>query len=70
MDGMSMGTNLFQTGNMALARDFWYIIAVVMGIIVLIRAVNFYQAQTRSVIHSPWLVLLSCRRERDADGMT
>jgi hypothetical protein len=47
--GMAMGTNVFQTGNMALARDFWYIIAVVMGIIVLIRAVNFYQSQTRFV---------------------
>lgn len=47
--GMAMGTNVFQTGNMALARDFWYIIAVVMGVIVLIRAVNFYQSQMRFV---------------------
>ncbi|OIW32866.1 hypothetical protein CONLIGDRAFT_154650 [Coniochaeta ligniaria NRRL 30616] len=47
MEGMDMGTNVFQTGNMALARDFWYIIAVVVGIILLIRAVNFYQSQLR-----------------------
>lgn len=46
---MDMGTNMFQTGNKALARDFWYIIAVVMGIILLIRAVNFYQSQMRFV---------------------
>lgn len=45
-----MGTNVFQTGNMALARDFWYIIAVVVGIILLIRAVNFYQSQLRFVL--------------------
>lgn len=50
MEGMDMGTNVFQTGNMALARDFWYIIAVVVGIILLIRAVNFYQSQLRFVI--------------------
>jgi uncharacterized membrane protein YhaH (DUF805 family) len=47
--GMSMGTNVFQAANMALARDFWYIIAVVLGIFVVIRAVNFYQAQMRFV---------------------
>lgn len=46
---MDMGTNLFQTGNMALARDFWYIIVVVMGIILLIRAINLYQSQMRFV---------------------
>ncbi|KAB5517520.1 hypothetical protein GE09DRAFT_978915 [Coniochaeta sp. 2T2.1] len=45
--GMHMGTNPFQSANMTLARDFWYIIAVVVGIIVLIRTVNFYQARQR-----------------------
>jgi hypothetical protein len=45
--GMSMGTNVFQAANMSLARDFWYIIAVVVGLIVVIRAVNFFQAQLR-----------------------
>lgn len=50
MGSMDMGTNVFQTGNMALARDFWYIIAVVVGIILLIRAVNLYQAQLRFVV--------------------
>lgn len=49
MDGMDMGTNLFQTGNMALARDFWYIIVVVLGLLLLVRAVNFYQSELRLV---------------------
>lgn len=47
--GMTMGTNAFQTVNMGLARDFWYIIVVVLGIILCIRGVNFYQSQLRFV---------------------
>lgn len=44
-----MGTNMFQKTNMALARDFWYIIAVVMGVLVSFQAVNYYQSQIRCV---------------------
>jgi hypothetical protein len=47
MGGMDMGTNLFQTTNMALARDFWYIIAGVLGLLLSFRAINYYQSQLR-----------------------
>lgn len=47
--GMSMGTNMFQTTNMGLARTFWYIIAGVLGLLAAFRAVNFYQSQVRCV---------------------
>jgi hypothetical protein len=46
---MDMGTNQFQKTNMALARDFWYIIAVVMGTLLSFQAVNYYQSQIRCV---------------------
>jgi membrane protein required for beta-lactamase induction len=44
---MSMGTNLFQTTNMALARDFWYIVAGVVGAMGIARLINFYKSQRR-----------------------
>lgn len=47
MGGMNMGTNMFQKPNMALARDFWYIIAGVLGFLLSVRAVNYYQSQLR-----------------------
>ncbi|KAK3369794.1 hypothetical protein B0T24DRAFT_533505 [Lasiosphaeria ovina] len=47
MGGMSMGTDMFQDVNMALARDFWYIIAGVMGLFATCRAVNFYKSERR-----------------------
>ncbi|KAH8898397.1 hypothetical protein GQ53DRAFT_637042 [Thozetella sp. PMI_491] len=47
MGGMDMGTNMFQTDNMALARDFWYIIAGVLGAMAAVRVLNFYKSETR-----------------------
>lgn len=44
---MDMGTNMFQTTNMALARTYWYIIAGVVGLLAVVRAVNFYQSHAR-----------------------
>lgn len=46
---MSMGSNLFQLPNMALARDFWYIIAGILGGFLVVRAVNFYKSRSRYV---------------------
>jgi hypothetical protein len=57
MGGMQMGTNMFQTGNMALARDFWYIIAGVVGLLLMVRAVNIYQAQVRFVSPGDFLTI-------------
>ncbi|KAK3681756.1 hypothetical protein B0T22DRAFT_414772 [Podospora appendiculata] len=47
MDGMTMGTSMFQTTNMALANDFWYIIAGVMGTLAACRVVNYYKSRRR-----------------------
>ena len=47
---MDMG-NMFQVENMALARDFWYIVAGVMGLLVGVRVINFYKSHARSVSH-------------------
>ncbi|KAK3368620.1 hypothetical protein B0H63DRAFT_78602 [Podospora didyma] len=47
MGGMTMGPSLFQTTNKALALDFWYIIAAVVGVLAVCRAVNFYESQRR-----------------------
>ena len=47
MGGMDMGPNMYSTTNTALARDFWYIVAGVMGFLAACRAVNFYKAQRR-----------------------
>ncbi|KAK0712101.1 hypothetical protein B0H67DRAFT_555956 [Lasiosphaeris hirsuta] len=46
MDG-GMATNSFQPGNMALARDFWYIIVGVVGLLAACRVVNLYVSQSR-----------------------
>jgi hypothetical protein len=47
--GMDMGANMFQVPNMALARDFWYIIAGILGLMVCVRIINFYQSRMRYV---------------------
>ncbi|KAK5659778.1 hypothetical protein OQA88_989 [Cercophora sp. LCS_1] len=51
MDGMgghsSHSVNGFQPGNMELARDFWYIVAGVVGLLGACRAINFYVSQKR-----------------------
>lgn len=47
MSGMDTGTNMFQSENMALARAYWYIIAGVLGLLVVIRAANFYGRHQR-----------------------
>ncbi|KAK3940227.1 arginine--tRNA ligase [Diplogelasinospora grovesii] len=47
MGGMDMGTNLFQSTNMAFARDYWYIIVGVLGLMAASRAVNFYKSEKR-----------------------
>ncbi|KAL1873473.1 hypothetical protein VTK73DRAFT_921 [Phialemonium thermophilum] len=44
---MSSGTNMFQKRNMSLAEAFWYIIAGVCGLGVVIQAVEFYKARLR-----------------------
>ncbi|KAK3331635.1 hypothetical protein B0T19DRAFT_448148 [Cercophora scortea] len=38
---------MFQTTNMELAKDFWYIIAGVMGTLAACRIVNYYKSQRR-----------------------
>ena len=44
---MGSTTGTFQMVNMALARDFWYIVAGVMGLLAGIRAVNYYKSTRR-----------------------
>ena len=51
MEGMTMdmGSGMFQTKNMALAHAYWYLIAGVLGLLLVVRAVNYLQTQTRQV---------------------
>ncbi|CAK7200937.1 ferric-chelate reductase Frp1 [Sporothrix eucalyptigena] len=44
---MMMGTNMFQTTNMSLARTYWYIVAAVVGTFVVVRIVNYYDSWLR-----------------------
>ncbi|KKA28646.1 hypothetical protein TD95_001890 [Thielaviopsis punctulata] len=44
---MDMGMSVFKDGNMKIARDFWYIIASFLGMGVVFRAINYYDAQSR-----------------------
>ncbi|CAK7235498.1 ferric-chelate reductase Frp1 [Sporothrix curviconia] len=44
---MSMGTNMFQTINMSLARIYWYIVAAVVAAFVVVRIVNYYDGWLR-----------------------
>ncbi|KAL1897350.1 ferric-chelate reductase Frp1 [Sporothrix stenoceras] len=44
---MMMGTNMFQSTNMALARTYWYIVAAVVGAFVIVRIVNYYDSWVR-----------------------
>ncbi|EPE05418.1 ferric-chelate reductase [Ophiostoma piceae UAMH 11346] len=44
---MSMGANMFQTPNMALARIYWYLVAAVVALFVAVRAVNYYDSSIR-----------------------
>ncbi|KAK8081251.1 hypothetical protein PG996_000032 [Apiospora saccharicola] len=45
--GMDMGSGMFSQDNMALARAYWYIIAGVLALLMLIRLVNFGQHWSR-----------------------
>ncbi|CAK7209797.1 ferric-chelate reductase Frp1 [Sporothrix bragantina] len=44
---MAMGTNMFQTTNMSLARIYWYIVAAVVATFVVVRIVNYYDSWVR-----------------------
>lgn len=44
---MMMGTNMFQTTNMALARTYWYIVAAVVGAFIIVRIINHYDSWVR-----------------------
>lgn len=48
MMGMS-GTTLFQVDNMGLARTYWYLIAGVLGLFILIRTIKFFQRRAMQV---------------------
>lgn len=51
MDHMSMSSSpMFRTFDSKLARAYWYIIAGILGFILLLRAVDYYQTWSRSVI--------------------
>lgn len=41
--GMDMGSGMFSQDNIALARAYWYIIAGVLALLLLIRLVNSCQ---------------------------
>lgn len=50
MGGMDMSGNHAGMGteiNWAFSRDYWYLIAGVVGLLAFIRAVNIYDAKTR-----------------------
>ncbi|KAK7743662.1 ferric-chelate reductase Frp1 [Diatrype stigma] len=47
MGGMSMPSNEFQPTNMKLARVYWYVITGALGLLLVIRAINFAQNRTR-----------------------
>ena len=48
--GMEMGSDpLFRTLNQRLARIYWYIIAGLLGFLLLLRAFEYYQIRSRSV---------------------
>lgn len=42
--GMSMSSGgMFQSDNMALALDYWLLIAGVMGLLLIVRLTNYWQ---------------------------
>ncbi|XMA15775.1 hypothetical protein WAI453_008566 [Rhynchosporium graminicola] len=47
MAGMSMGNTLFRHLDSRLARAYWYIIAGILGFIVLVRILDYYQTWSR-----------------------
>lgn len=47
MDGMDMSMNEFQPTNKKLARVYWYLIAGVLGLFIVVRAINFAQSWLR-----------------------
>lgn len=52
MSGMDMDSSsdpLFRVFNQKLARGYWYIVAGVVGVILLLRTVEYYQTWSRSV---------------------
>jgi hypothetical protein len=52
MDGMGMDMSsdpMFRTYNQILARGYWYIFAFVVGILLLLRAIEYYQHWSRLV---------------------
>lgn len=47
-EGMDMSSDfMFRTVNQALAEDYWYIILAVLGFIVLLRGIDYYQTLSR-----------------------
>lgn len=50
--GSMSSSGMFQTVNMALAQTYWYLIAGVMGMLLIVRALNYGQN---------WLRYLHCR---------
>ncbi|KAL2075687.1 hypothetical protein VTL71DRAFT_630 [Oculimacula yallundae] len=47
MDGMHMGNTLFRHLDSKLARTYWYLVAGILGFIVLLRAIDYYQTWSR-----------------------
>jgi hypothetical protein len=46
--GMNMSSDpMFRTHNQVLAQGYWYIIAAVVGFILLLRVLDFYQNWAR-----------------------
>lgn len=41
---------MFRPVNQAYAEDYWYIIAAILGFILLLRGVDYYQTWSRSAI--------------------
>ena len=53
MDGMGMdsGSNpMFKPYNQTLATGYWYIVAFVVGFLLVVRAADFYQMWSRSAL--------------------
>ncbi|EFX02778.1 ferric-chelate reductase [Grosmannia clavigera kw1407] len=47
MDDMNMSMSSWQPTNMSLARIYWYIIAGIVGMLMVVRGVNYYQNSLR-----------------------
>lgn len=69
MSGMDMSGGMdsssdpmFRPFNQSLAEDYWYIFVGILGFIVLVRAVDYYQTWSRSVIP---IVIYLCTFQRE-----